>query len=153
MGKIVNWFSMKKVLVLIFIMILIIGGVFMMKKILKGNNNVSFETVAEENIPEKIKEILPRYKNLERALACKVDDVVYVIATRGEKPTGGYTIKIDKIVKEKIDEKNKVVVYTTFKDPKAGDVVTQVVTYPYSIVKTDLDELPDTIELKVKYED
>ncbi|PAB58767.1 protease complex subunit PrcB family protein [Anaeromicrobium sediminis] len=153
MGKLANWFSMKKVLVLILIMILIIGGVFMMKKMFKGNKNVSFETVAEENIPEKIKEILPRYKNLERALACKVDDVVYVIATRGEKPTGGYTIKIDKIGKEKIDEKNKVVVYTTFKDPKAGDVVTQVVTYPYAIVKTDLKELPDTIELKVKYED
>lgn len=148
-----KWFSMKKILVLIMIIVLVVGGFYMMKKMFKSNNKVSIEMVTEENIPEKIKEILPRYKNLERALACKVDDVVYVIATRGEKHTGGFSVRIDRISKIMEDEKTKLMVYTTFKDPKPGDMVTQVVTYPYCIVKTDLKVLPETIELKVKYED
>jgi len=83
-----------------------------------------------------------------------VNEEIYVIATRGEKPTGGYTITIDQIELTKEDQdKTKLIVYTTFEDPKPGDIVTQAVTYPYAAAKTNLKQLPDKIELKVKYND
>ncbi|QXM07429.1 protease complex subunit PrcB family protein [Crassaminicella indica] len=132
---------------------LIIAAFYAVKYFVKDDDGVPFELLSEEQIPQKIQEILPRYKSLERALACKVDGEIFVIATRGEKPTGGYTIQIDSIEKVNIDGKTKLVVYTTFKDPKPGDIVTQVITYPYVVVKTELEELPDKIELKVKYDD
>ncbi|MBF8983378.1 protease complex subunit PrcB family protein [Lutibacter sp. B2] len=145
-----NW---KKFLWGVVIIAVIIGLIFGIKYFVKGDDTVSFEVMSEGSIPEKIQEILPRYKSLERTLACKVEDEVFVIATRGEKATGGYTVKIDKIEKEKQDDKMGLIVYSTFKDPKQGDVVKQVITYPYVVVKTNLKKLPDTIELKVKYDD
>ncbi|WP_255547712.1 protease complex subunit PrcB family protein [Crassaminicella indica] len=145
--------SWKKILIVAIVIMLIIAAFYAVKYFVKDDDGVPFELLSEEQIPQKIQEILPRYKSLERALACKVDGEIFVIATRGEKPTGGYTIQIDSIEKVNIDGKTKLVVYTTFKDPKPGDIVTQVITYPYVVVKTELEELPDKIELKVKYDD
>jgi hypothetical protein len=75
------------------------------------------------------------------------------VVTRGEKPTSGYTVKIDKIEKIREEDKFKLVVYAEFYDPKPGDVVDQVITYPYIVTKTNLKELPYRIELKTRYDD
>jgi len=148
--KALNW---KAIIIAAIIIMLVIAAFYAVRFFMNDDKSVPFQELSEKEIPQKIQEILPRYKNLERALACKVDDEIYVIATRGEKPTGGYTITIDQIdlVKEEQD-KTKLIVYTTFSDPKPGDVVTQAVTYPYVVVKTNLKQLPDKIELKVKYD-
>lgn len=148
--KATHW---KTIAMIIFIAMVLIVGLFAIKHFKEGENDVFFEILSEDKIPEQIKQILPRYKDLERALACKAGDEIFIIATRGEKPTGGYMIQIDEIKMEREEDKNKVIVYTTFKDPKPGDIVTQVVTYPYTVAKTDLKELPDKIELKINYED
>ncbi|WP_231701844.1 protease complex subunit PrcB family protein [Crassaminicella thermophila] len=145
-----NW---KKILIILIVIMVIIAAVYAVKYFVKDDDNVSFEVLSEEMIPQKIQDILPRYKTLERALACKIDGEIYVIVTRGEKPTGGYTVEIDRIELVDEDNKTRMVVYTTFEDPKPGDIVTQVITYPYVAVKTELKELPDKIELKVKYDD
>ncbi|WZL72164.1 protease complex subunit PrcB family protein [Clostridiaceae bacterium 35-E11] len=149
-SKILNW---KTVIIIMVVVMVIVAGVYGVKNFIRDDDNVAFEVLSEDMIPQKIQEILPRYKNLERALACKVEDEIYVIATRGEKPTGGYTVQIDNIDKIKEEDKTKLIVYTTFKDPQPGDIVTQVITYPYVVAKTELKNLPDKIELKVKYDD
>ncbi|AOT71718.1 protease complex subunit PrcB family protein [Geosporobacter ferrireducens] len=148
--KALNWRTIAIVAVVILI---VVAGIYTLKYFMKDDGNVAFEILSEEMIPQKVQEILPRYKALERALACKVDGDIYVIATRGEKPTGGFTVDIDRIMKVKEEDKNKLVIYVTFEDPKPGDVVTQVITYPYTVAKTNLKELPDKIELKVKYDE
>ncbi len=146
--------NLKTIIIAAIIIMLIIAGTYAVKYFMNDDKEVPFEVLSEEMIPQKIQEIMPRYKNLERALACKVNDEIYVIATRGEKPTGGYTITLDRIeqVKDE-DEKIRLVVYTTFEDPEPGSIVTQALTYPYVVAKTELTQLPDKIELKVKYED
>ncbi len=123
--------------------------------IIKGDGSVEYQVLMDNEIPEEITgDILPQYKQLERALACSYNSEVYVIVTRGEKPTGGYDIDIVdmKLVKED-DETETLVVYTSFTDPEPGDIVTQVITYPYEVAKTNLERLPDKIELKVQYDD
>nr|WP_280634206.1 protease complex subunit PrcB family protein [Anaerovorax sp. IOR16] len=73
------------------------------------------------------------------------------MASRGEKPTSGYEIQIEKM---KLSDKNGVnllTVYTQFKDPQPGTALTQALTYPIQIAETDLTALPDQIELKVQY--
>ncbi|MFZ5969732.1 MAG: protease complex subunit PrcB family protein [Bacillota bacterium] len=143
-----NW---KAVGIIIVVIMILITGVYGVRHFMRDDNSITFEALSEDVIPQKLKEVLPRYKALERALACKVENEIYVVVTRGEKPTGGYTVEIDGIEKVKEDDKTKLVVYAAFTDPKPGDVVTQAVTYPYVVVKTDMDMLPDKIELKVKY--
>ncbi|GAB6085250.1 protease complex subunit PrcB family protein [Alkaliphilus crotonatoxidans] len=145
----VNW---KLIIAVILIILLVVLVVKCVPRFLSGGEQtVGYEIVDTNETPEKLEQIIPRYKMLERALATKVDESVYVIVTRGEKLTGGYTVDIEKmtIVKEK--EEDKLVVYAVFKDPKPEELVPQVITYPYIVLKTDLKELPQKIDLQVKY--
>ena len=90
--------------------------------------------------------------DLPSALGCLVDGKVYVVVTRGEKPTAGYDIQIDKMKLEKTEQGKNLVVTALFTDPPAGETVAQVITYPYQVAETDLTELPDTIELRTIFQ-
>lgn len=145
----INW---KLFITIIIIIILVAAAIkFIPKFILRGDKDVSYEVLEQSQIPDKIQQILPRYKMLERALAAKVDEDIYVIVTRGEKLTGGYGVEIEKIQLLKEDKEQRMVVHAIFRDPKEEDIVTQVITYPYVVAKTDLSELPKKIDLKVNY--
>ena len=55
-----------------------------------GGKNIEFEEVSKDDIPKSIEtEVIPEYRELERALGCLIDNKVYVVVTRGEKPTSG----------------------------------------------------------------
>ena len=49
-----------------------------------GGKAVEFKVLSEQDYPQEIaSEVIPEYRSLERALACVVDEKVYVIVTRG----------------------------------------------------------------------
>ncbi len=148
-----KFINKKSIGISIVVILVLISGSMGLNHFMNKDEDVKFEVLSEKQVPEKIMEILPRYKTLERALACKVDGEIYIVVTRGEKPTGGYTVNIDKIEKVKEEDRFKVLVYAVFTDPEPGDVVSQAITYPYVIAKTNLKELPYRIELKTRYED
>ena len=144
----------KKALAGILLLAVLVAGSVMGCSKLKGDQSIEFTAVPEDNLPAPLlEEILPEYKQLERALACIVEEKIYVIATRGEKTTSGYTVQIDRITMEEEDGLKKMVVYALFSDPESGELLTQELTYPYDVVVTELDMLPDEIELKVEYKD
>ena len=117
-----------------------------------GDTPVDFQEVKESKMPSDItSDIIPEYKTLERALACAVDDDIYVIVTRGEKPTSGFNVSIDKIKLEEKNGKDNLIVYALFEDPQKQTAISQIITYPIQVVKTDLKALPDTIELRIQY--
>lgn len=119
----------------------------------KGQN-VEFKVLSEQDYPQEItSDVIPEYRSLERALACFVDEKVYVIVTRGEKPASGYKVNIDKMKLEESDGKSVLVVYAAFRDPAKNDSMSQVLTYPVKVAETDLKSLPDEIELRVQYEE
>jgi len=117
-----------------------------------GGKKVDFKTVAKDNIPKAIEtEVIPEYRDLERALGCLIDEKVYVIVTRGEKPTAGYGVSIESMELEKTNEGSNLKVKALFAEPEKGVAVSQVTTYPYCVASTSLTVLPDTIELIVEY--
>lgn len=149
-----RFLNLKSLMILLVVILVLISGTMAIKHFTNDDDKVEFKVLSQKEIPGKIKEILPRYQTLERALACKVNGEIFVVVTRGEKPTGGYSVDIDKIEKVKDEEdKYKLVVYAKFTDPKPGDVVTEAITYPYIVAKTDLDDLPYRIELKTRSEE
>ena len=93
----------------------------------------------------------PEYKTLERALACCIDDDIYVIVTRGEKPTSGFKVAVDHMALEEQDGKSTLIVYAGFKDPDKKTAFSQIITYPTAVVRTDLKQLPEDIELRIQY--
>lgn len=116
--------------------------------IVNSGKKIEFTAVKDGDIPREIEtQVLPEYRNLERALACSVDDKIYVVVTRGEKTTSGYSVDIKKMNMND----NKLEVYAAYSDPEEGKAVSQVLTYPYAVAVTDLEALPESIELRIMY--
>lgn len=143
---------MKKLWIIIILIIIILGIIFIPKFLLnRGDENVGFKIIEQDAILDKINQLLPKYQKEERALACKVDEKIYIIVTRGEKKTDGYKVKIDKIEKKPNEDKFDLIVYADYKDPKADEIVPQVITYPTVVAVTELESLPERIYLKSSY--
>ena len=61
---------------------------------------------------------------------------------------------MEKIIKEpKSKDDFELVVYAKFKDPDIDDIVAQGFSYPFTIVKTNLDKMPENIRLEVEYDE
>ncbi len=143
---------MKKQLIAIGILIVVLIALVIGFGIYGGNDEVKFEDVQAKDLPRELEtEIIPQYRNLERAMACRVEDEIYVLAMRGEKPTSGYEIKITELQLKNEKQKTKLIVYADFADPAKPENMAQVKSYPVSVVKADLSGLPDTIELMSRY--
>lgn len=104
---------------------------------------VDYTILQREAIPEKILDMMDKYVNEERALAVKLNNKIYVVVTRGNDKNHG--IEMDKIDVVKQDDKNIMRVKVVYKDKEKS--------YPYIVVETNLNELPDSIELNTSVED
>ena len=145
---------MRKYVIVGLVLVLIMLSLLLPKILGKGEDLVKFKTLSEEEVPEKIMEMLPQYVMEERALACKYRDDIYVIVTRGEKKSLGYFVDIEKIVKEKNERGNfDIILYAQYIDPNPNEVLPQEYDYPTIIVKTNLKEMPDQIHLEIEYLD
>lgn len=137
------------------LVLIIIAGIFIVPRFIgDGENTVKFKQVDEEDVPEKIMEMLPKYVMEERALTCKYRDDIYVIVTRGEKKSKGFFVDIDKIVREEDeDDKFSLIVYSQFIDPNPQEVLPQEYDYPAIIVKTNLKDMPQEVHLEIEHVD
>lgn len=143
---------MKKQWIAIVVLAIVLIALVIGFGVYGDDSQIGFGPVAEKDMPRELEaEIIPQYRDQERALACKVDDAVYVLAMRGEKPTSGYEIQITDL--ELVTEKQKttLVVYADFADPPKPENMARVKSYPVSVVKAEISGLPDKIELKAKY--
>ena len=142
----------KKGLAVIAVMIFIISAGIAVFCFMDNQKTVDFTVLSESKIPQEItSDVIPEYRALERALACLVDDKVYVVVTRGEKPASGYKVDIRKMKLENDNEKETLIVYADFTDPDRDSSVSQVITYPVKVAETELKKLPDDLELRVQY--
>lgn len=134
--------------ILIVVLFLILGVVVM-----KSNeSNIEFQTVKEEKIPRKmIMEVIPTYREYERALACLIDDKIYVYVTRGKKMSEGYNLEIEKLTLEVKDGKSNLIVKANYIEPEDGKIVKQVENYPMKVLETTLKNLPNTKELRAEF--
>ncbi|WP_353093417.1 protease complex subunit PrcB family protein [Tissierella praeacuta] len=144
---------MKRNQIIALAIILIIGILFI-PRLLKGRDGlIKFKVVQEDEIPEKISEMLPKYLTEERALTCKYEDDIYVVVTRGEKNSKGYLVEIVQIVKEKYNKDVfDLIVYAKFTDPDPNEIVEQEYDYPYVVVKTNLKDMPEEVHLDIEYD-
>ena len=145
----------KQMILRIAIVVAAVAAIVIIAKFKGTGGTVDFTPLTEENIPQQISsEVIPEYRAMERALACVADDKIYVVAMRGEKPTTGYDIAIDSMtLSSDKDGNDTLTVNVLFTDPQAGASLTQAQTYPYIAAETNLEELPDKIEMKIKYAD
>lgn len=145
---------MKKYQIITLAIIVLIGALFVPKMLKGSDNEVKFKVVNEEDVPEQITEMLPKYLMEERALTCKYKDEIYVIVTRGEKNSKGYEVDIEGMTKEKYTKEiYDLVVYAKFMDPDPNEIVEQEYDYPFIVVKTNLKNMPEEVHLDIQYKD
>lgn len=143
---------MKKIVTAVAIVVFIAAILFFFRYFRgKGAQDVNFESIEPENIPRQISEVLPNYRMKEKALVCRINDEIYVVVTRGEKSTAGYDVEIDKLTLSDEEGEKVLTVYAKYTDPKPGDVTAQILTYPFTVVKTDMTELPQKVILEKEY--
>ena len=145
-----EWLHGRRKRIAVVVVLAAAGAIaWLILSLFSGAKEVGFEQVPEDELPEAItSDIIPEYKTLERALACCIDDDIYVIVTRGEKPTSGFKVAVDHMALEEQDGKSTLIVYAGFKDPDKKTAFSQIITYPTAVVRT---ELPEDIELRIQY--
>ncbi|HJG95477.1 MAG TPA: hypothetical protein K8V90_00025 [Romboutsia timonensis] len=137
-------FNIKGVIYGAIVMILIIGGFIVIPNMfMEQSKPVDYTILQREAIPEKILDMMDKYVNEERSLAVKLENKIYVVVTRGNDKNHG--IEMDKIDIVKQDDKNIMRVKVVYKDKEES--------YPYIVVETNLNELPDTIELNTSVDE
>ncbi len=137
-------FNIKGVIYGVIIMALIIGGFIVIPNMfMEQSKPVDYTILQREAIPEKILDMMDKYVSEERALAVKLDNKIYVVVTRGDDKNHG--IEMDKIDVVKQEDKNIMRVKIVYKDKEKS--------YPYIVVETNLNELPDSIELNTSVEE
>lgn len=137
-------FNIKGVIYGFIFMVLIIGGFIVIPNMFMDQSKpVDYTVLQREAIPEKILDMMDKYVNQERALAVKLNNKIYVVVTRGEDKNRG--IEMDKIDILKQDDKNIMRVKVLYKDKEKS--------YPYIVVETNLNDLPDSIELNTSIDE
>ena len=137
-------FNIKGVIYGAIVMILIIGGFIVIPNMfMEQSKPVDYTILQREAIPEKILDMMDKYVNEERSLAVKLENKIYVVVTRGNDKNHG--IEMDKIDILKQDDKNIMRVKVVYKDKEES--------YPYIVVETNLNELPETIELNTSIDE
>ena len=137
-------FNIKGVIYGAIVMILIIGGFIVIPNMfMEQSKPVDYTILQREAIPEKILDMMDKYVNEERSLAVKLENKIYVVVTRGNDKNHG--IEMAKVDILKQDDKNIMRVKLVYKDKEES--------YPYIVVETNLNELPDTIELNTSIDE
>ena len=136
-------FNMKGMVYGICLIIFILAGFIILPKMFGEDiKAVDYVIVQRDSIPDKILDMMDDYIDQERALATIIDGKVYVIVTRGQNEE--YGIDVEKINHQDKDGKQVMIVEAVYKEKEDA--------YPFVVLETNMESLPDKIELNQKFQ-
>ena len=106
-----------------------------------------FAIVEENEFPMEVNQWLNSNKEKEGYFVIEEEEHTYVVITRGEKSTGGYSI----IVNEIEDQEEWVSIKVEYINPDPMDMVMQIITYPVIVIRMERTE--KTIKLEIENKD
>ena len=136
-------FNMKGMVYGSCLIIFILAGFIILPKMFGEDiKAVDYVIVQRDSIPDKILDMMDDYIDQERALATIIDGKVYVIVTRGQNEE--YGIDVEKINLQDKDGKQVMIVEAVYKEKEDA--------YPFVVLETNMESLPDKIELNQKFQ-
>lgn len=95
---------------------------------------IKFETVDPSNVTSdrELSAWVNEFYKKEGIHFKQVDDYVYVLVSAGEKNTGGYSVKVKKVI---LEQPGHVYVYAVVQSPAPGSIVTQAFTWPHTLIR------------------
>lgn len=132
---------MKKFAVLLLIMVVctaLLGGCKSETAKDEKLKDLEFTVVEEVDQPEQLKTMIEEKKIQPMKLSYSDGEFLYIVAGYGEQKTGGFSIQVNQLY----ETENAIYFDTTLLGPSEGDAVTQALTYPYVVVKTEYIDKP-----------
>jgi len=102
----------------------------------KKIKDLEFTIVEDADVPEPLMKIINEKKKEPFKLSYSDTDNLYIVVGYGEQPTGGYSIKVNEVYLTD----NAVVVDTDLIGPGENEQVTNALTYPYVVIKTEFTD-------------
>ena len=96
------------------------------------------EVILPDELPAEVQAWIDAATNNFGGQTFVHEDILYLLVTYGEKPTGGYSVEITDIK----EEEGKLIVTAYFTKPGEDEMVTQALTYPYDLAMLDDPGLP-----------
>lgn len=107
-----------------------------------GKTPLSFTVLDLSAAPKGLRELAGQNREKATATGIKLEGNVYLLITRGVKPTGGYNVEIGPVTQETKAGRTVIVVAVKYTDPKPDQMVTQAITYPMVAAKLNLKTIP-----------
>jgi hypothetical protein len=105
-------------------------------------NDVDYELVNDDMMDEGMKDKIQQIKDKKGYGIIKEDDCFYYIYIgMGEKSTGGYDVEIISV--KAVDGKIKIFVEEI--EPEKDEVVIQVITYPFEVLRIEKEQSRDIV--------
>lgn len=98
-----------------------------------------FETLKLEAESEAVQSFVTKNKVAEDCFVLKQDGYLYVLVTRGEKPSSGYSVEITKITGIDRNNTRELEVTVVKSGPKPGYFYNPVLSYRFALAKISLD--------------
>lgn len=95
--------------------------------------DLDFTLAEDSQLPAELAAIIEEKKGSEFRLTFDTEDTKYIVVGYGLQETGGYSISVDGLY----ETNNAIYVITNLIGPSKGELVTQVETYPYVVIKTE----------------
>ncbi|MEB3100240.1 protease complex subunit PrcB family protein [Ferviditalea candida] len=100
---------------------------------IRSVEQVPFSQATVSQVPKEISDWLQRSVHIELGQSRVYGNDTYILVTRGEKSTGGYTVEIEEIKQYASGYQVRV----RYSDPPKGIPVIQPLTFPYAFVKVN----------------
>lgn len=100
---------------------------------IKKIKDLEFTVVEDADVPEQLMVIINEKKKEPFKMSYANDDSLYIVVGYGEQSTGGYSISVDKLFLTS----NAVYIDTNLIGPAENEQVTNAITYPYVVIKTE----------------
>lgn len=123
---------MKKIFCILLIVVLM-TGCNVSKQDGEKLRDLDFTVVKEGEVPKELADIIEEKKTGTCKLTYTDAGSLYIVVGYGEQPTGGYSIAVNEIYLSK----NAIYVDTNLIGPSKDENITQVITYPYIVIKTE----------------
>lgn len=100
--------------------------------------DLEFTVVESVDQPEQLKKLIEEKKVQNMKLSYNDGEFLYVVVGYGEQKTGGFSIQVNDFY----EAENAIYIDTTLLGPNESDTVTQALTYPYVVIKTENIDKP-----------
>lgn len=125
-------------LIFIFILSLLLVSCQIVNQDDKKVSDLEFTVLEEREILEELMAKIKEAKTSEFKITYSDGNNLYIAIGYGERPTGGYSISVNDLY---LGE-NAIHITTNLIGPSKDETVTQALTYPYIVIKTELREEP-----------